>query len=379
MNRSLLLLLVVQAFLLSPAFFVPHIENDEVIYKALAAQTTFVLQGYTLRGTSIFASLPAIYDTPLFFHPPVYILLGKALAALVGENGFVVVSVAAALGTTLATFLLGKLMYGERAGLVAAALWVLNPLQLFVAQRIWLDALLVFFCCWSVYLYAAGIHRGLRYTFLAGVMLALGVLTKYTAILTVVPIVVLAVVYHRDLVTAKLARLVICAMPAVLVLGWVYFFYTRTGALVVVPAPTAAMLEQFPCSKMVFARPWYFFGVQTLLVCPVYLLAFLAVGKKIARATVVLAAWSGSYVAALTVYGVLGGGFALRYILPAYPALSLLAGSYVSTHLKSTYLLTVVGCFIAIGCGTALINYGHVGAVDISNLFEGCYSGCSCR
>lgn len=383
MNRQNFILapiLLVHLLLMSSAFFVPHMENDEVIYKTLMVKTSFSLKGYTLRGSSILANLPSIYDTPLFFHPPIFTLLGKVVTLVAGETGLVAISVVASLGTTLVIYLIGRLLYEYKVGLVASALWVLNPLQLFVSQRIWLGALMVFFICLTIYFYLKGVKKGFLYPFLAGLWLLLGVLTKYPAVLTAVPVFFATCCYSTLESRFKVAKLLAFSMPLLLLSLWFYYFYTHTGgALFLLSKPTAGMVQAFPCVRMVLQRPFYFFITQSFLTYPIYIFAFFAVKKYCLKKDLVMISWVLVYFIFMTAFGLTGGGFTLRYALPAYPALSLLSGKFVMDHIKNFYLLALFGCFVMVGFTTSLINYGNVGAVDVSNLFEGCYSGCSCR
>ncbi len=370
--------MLVSLLLMVPAFFAPHIENDEIIYKTLMAKTSFLLDGYTLRGSSILASLPAIYDTSLFFHPPMFFLVGKVLFLVAGESGLVGISTAASLGTTLLIYLIGRSLYGFKVGLVASILWALNPLQLFVAQRIWLDSLMTFFVILAVFLCITESKKRLLTTFLAGVVLLFGIMTKYPASLAIVPVVIAIVIQEFSKMRFLVTRLMIFILPLLALVPWFFYFHAHTGALFLFSKPTADMIQAFPCVRMVLQRPFYFFIVQSLLSYPIYVFAFLAVRKNSLKPDLVISSWVLVYFVFMTVFGLGGGGLTLRYILPAYPALSLLSAKYLIANAKNSLLLALVGCFMAVGLITAFINYGHAGAVDISNLFEGCYSGCSC-
>jgi len=371
-------ILVFNLLLTSPSLVRQHIENDEVIYKTLISKTNFMLEGYTLRDSSIFTQLPDIYDTPIFFHPPLFLLLGKAVSLILGEDGPVIISVVSSLSTAFLIFLLGRLLYDYRIGLVAMTLWTTNPLQLFVAQRIWLDSLMVFFVCLAVYLSLVGTGKRSGFFLLAGLVLFLGVMTKYPAMLAIVPVFFVILLGEFGHIKKRVNRLVIFFLPLLLLVPWFYYFHLHAGDVLLTSKPTLEMLRQFPCTAFSVNRPGYFLVVQTILTYPIYLFALFAINKRTLKSSLILIAWAVAYFVFMTFYGFLGGGFTLRYILPAYPALSILAGKFIVDRLSNNYIMVLTGCFMVVGLVTIVVNNGNIGAVDIANLLEGCASGCTC-
>ncbi|HEY0580642.1 MAG TPA: glycosyltransferase family 39 protein, partial [Chloroflexota bacterium] len=66
-------------------------------------------------------------------HPPgspLYILLGRAALSVVGDDNaaLILVSVVASVGAVLLEYVLARLLFGQRAGLVAAALLLSQPI-----------------------------------------------------------------------------------------------------------------------------------------------------------------------------------------------------------------------------------------------------------
>jgi hypothetical protein len=88
------------------------------------------------------------------------------------------------LGTVLATFGLGSLLYGRRAGLIAALVIALMPYDVIVSRQVLLDGPMTFFATLTLYLVARfGSTRSLAWLYAAGAALALSILSKETAVL----------------------------------------------------------------------------------------------------------------------------------------------------------------------------------------------------
>jgi hypothetical protein len=75
---------------------------------------------------------------------------------------------------------------------------------------------------------------------------------------------------------------------------------------------------------MTFVRPWPYYLTCLAALSPVYVFALVPASRTKAQDGP-LWIWFLSYWAAMTVYGLMGGGYVTRYMAPAYPALALLA------------------------------------------------------
>jgi hypothetical protein len=87
-------------------------------------------------------------------------------------------------GTIVLTFLTGRLLYGRRAGVIAAVLLALMPYEVVVSRQVLLDGPMAFFATLTLYLLVRAIlSRRLVYLYAAGGTMGLTVLTKETGIL----------------------------------------------------------------------------------------------------------------------------------------------------------------------------------------------------
>ena len=101
-------------------------------------------------------------------------LMGRSLAAAFG------------IGTVILVYLTGRLLYGRRAGLVAALVIALMPYDVLVSRQVLLDGPATFFATASLYLvarYATSLQRPWLYA--AGGAMGLTILAKETSILAI--------------------------------------------------------------------------------------------------------------------------------------------------------------------------------------------------
>jgi hypothetical protein len=90
------------------------------------------------------------------------------------------------IGTVILVFMTGRLLYGHRAGLLAALLVALMPYDVLVSRQVLLDGPATFFAVASLYFvarYATSLHRPWLYA--AGAAMGLTILAKETSILAI--------------------------------------------------------------------------------------------------------------------------------------------------------------------------------------------------
>jgi Dolichyl-phosphate-mannose-protein mannosyltransferase len=148
--------------------------SDEAVYAG---------QGYSLAGdpqrTPFF---PVFRAHPLLFQTILSIgyrlgggdLMGRSLSAAFG------------LGTIVLVFMIGRLLYGRRAGVLAALLIALMPYDILVSRQVLLDGPATFFATASLYFvarYATTLQRAWLYA--GGAAMGMTILAKETCILAV--------------------------------------------------------------------------------------------------------------------------------------------------------------------------------------------------
>src|SRR3989338_2459976 len=107
-NNSHVILFAILLFSLAlrlPALFIPHTENDEIIYETLADKVSKNPLDYSLQGTTILEKLPkAIYDRPLYERPPLFVYLLAILRNGLGVRWGILLPIFAGTLTILALF-----------------------------------------------------------------------------------------------------------------------------------------------------------------------------------------------------------------------------------------------------------------------------------
>lgn len=116
--------------------------SDETVYAGQAA---------SIAGNSPLQKFFPIYRAhPLLFQT----VLSVVYRFTVSDFAARLMSVAFGVGTVYLVFLVGRLLYGRRAGLVAAALLAVMPYHVVVTRQVLLDGPLVFFSTLTLYLLA---------------------------------------------------------------------------------------------------------------------------------------------------------------------------------------------------------------------------------
>jgi hypothetical protein len=320
-----------------------HIEGDEMVFKTLIEQVDKNFFNYSLQRTPILPELnQQNYDLPIFFHPPAFVYTALLLSFL----PLPLVPVLMNLATIALVFFIGRRLYGDEGALWAAFLAAVCPVTWFLSQKIWLDNMLILTTTASVAaaIWAADRDREWAYV-VAGGVFGLAILTKVTAVLMILPLTVL--IRQRDKGGMTFGKAAAFLLPVCLLAGW-WELTLKTFNNQWLPSafPNPEMIAKFPFVAEIVARPWYFYLVNVVAISPVYVLALDALRQKQLR-DLAPALWFLAFWAAMTGFGLRGGGYQTRYVAPAYPALALLAAEPIP-RLKTAGLLVVV----------ALIGYG---------------------
>lgn len=347
--------------------FVPHNEIDEVIYLTLAEKVTHNFSDYTLQGTELLAKLPkATYDHPLFLRPPLFVYL---LAIFGIFSAQVLLPVVAGLAVLWITFSIArKLATQSDQAILGCLLLAVCPILLFSSARILIDALLAMFVALSVLVTMTAVEKSKASLFvLAGVILGLAVLTKETGVL-VSPVLVYLVVrggFTRD----KLVFLA-CLGSAMLLISapWFLYHHALTGTFfrgTEIPDENL----QLPFIKMMVERGWYYYFVHTAVVAPVYLFGYFEILERLRqRGDLTEIIWAFSFIIPLMIYGFMGNGYQMRYILPAIPALALLAAS--ALRRQQYWWQLTAALLLAYQLLTGILNIAVFRLADIFSPFQ---------
>lgn len=282
--------------------------SDESVYTGSAAS---LAGDTTLRGM-----FPVFRAHPLLFQ----VLLSLVLR--VHESDAAARSFAAAIGVAAVamTYLLGRRLYGRRAGLLAGLLLAVMPYHVVVSRQVLLDGLMTL--CATAALYCVVMYmdsRVPRWLLGAGGMMGASILTKETSV------VLLGALYVFFVLTRAAAarwRHVLLALAV-------------TGAEVIawplaLRASGQARTGQSYLLWQLFRRPnhpiWFYVSVLPSWIGPAVLIAALAGLVWLRRAASwrepLLLAWVAVPVLFFTLWPVKG----FEYLLPVTPPLAVLAG-----------------------------------------------------
>jgi hypothetical protein len=161
------------------------------------------------------------------FHPPLYPYFIAVLSVLFG--GLTAVKVAQCLlGATLvlAVGRIGVFAFGERAGLVAAAITAFYPELVWFAAHFWAETVFTVLLWWAFErLFEADARASTRWTVMAGVLWGLAILTRET-VLYFVPVAAVWLAWRRPGGRRRAAVLVVTTLLVVLpwtVRNWMIF------------------------------------------------------------------------------------------------------------------------------------------------------------
>lgn len=371
-NTALILIgvLLLSLSIRLPALFTQHIENDEVILQVLAEKVSENPKDYSLQGTAVLDQLPKIvYDKPLFHHPPLFTYGLMLFRKLLGIKFQILFPVLANVLTVLIIFAIGRELYDESVGLIAAFIFSICPIVLHASTKIWIDAVLTLFCTLSIYLSILAVKREKAFWYiLAGISFGLAVLSKISALAIIAPI---AYLFIKNFNSKRLINVSYFLISSALVAGpWLIIFYKTFGTFF--PwwiKPSEEPLRMFPFIKMAMARPWFFYFSNITIVAPIYLFAWITMIKSIKRTSEWLEPiWVLSYVVGFTFVGIMGlEGYVTRYILPAIPALAILSARIVV--IKNKVLWVISGIFLAYSLTNAILNTYLFQVADVFSLF----------
>lgn len=197
MKRKIAYLLLVIFFLAATLRFAGLARHDSYTDEAILAFRAIGLIDYdgSLVQTTPWQWLPAVpwwghlsfHDHPVFFF-----LLQHASICLLGENLFAVrlPSVLAGIASVALLFFIGKKLFDERTGLIAASLLAVSSYHLWVSRLGIQDGAVIALMLLALWL-AMKAKDDARYWVAVGATIGLGIITKYT-IAIVIPMIALS-------------------------------------------------------------------------------------------------------------------------------------------------------------------------------------------
>lgn len=337
-------------------------EPDEIVYWQLA-QRLWQDGEYSLRGTSIAAALPpAMYDHPLFHHPPLFpALLGpwaaNSAAPYPPDATLWITWLAHALfaAAVVATGLRLAANAGAAASrgtaLLAACAVATDPFGWFASRFLWIDA--VAMACAAGAAWCALGRRGPRWFAAAGALCGLAALSKLTGGVVLVAL-ALERLLRRDAAAGRGRELVALVLPAGLAIGtWLLVFRWHTGA--VLPtwiAPGAEVLARDAHMARGFERTPFAYLWIVPLVQPLALWVVAATWRarrsvEVRVRTLGLALWFVGGGAAIAATSWLGTTPVLtRQLAPVVPALYVAAVFLLARRPERAWRVAFAACVL---------------------------------
>lgn len=286
-HSALICFIILLAFtivLKLPSLKTPHVECDELIYITLAKKL-YHTGSYNLQGTPILQKIaPEMYDKPLFFQPPLFILMSIPLVMNFSDNAAVILSWLGHILVLLSLFLFLRKILGRNNPtlLMVLLLAATDPIMVFASNKIWLDSLTAGWASLSMFLFWKACSeevfgRKIRYAFFSSLVLGAAVLTKVTTVL-LGPFYALLLIRYALKAPTKKGILFGSAslLPALaLTLPWFLLTYIQYGKLIDTPVLPEGLIQTNPYIQMVISRPPYFYLKEIVLITPIILFPFI--------------------------------------------------------------------------------------------------------
>lgn len=347
-NKLILIgILLLSIGLRSAAFLTPHNGFDEIVYLKLAEKAYHNPLDYTLRGTDILTDyrvyafgqyfpVPKYYNEPLFHIPPLFVYMVAISYHLFGIKVSSAVLIPFLFGSVscILVFLIGAKLYNKKVGILAGFLNAVSSAYWVASTKIWNDVVLAFFVILALYLFYLGVEEeNSRFIFFAGVFEGAALLIKQSAIL-VFPALFLYLIMTEKTIKAifskKIALFVI--VSAVILLPWLIWVKSIYGVPWYIPKKSAELFLTNTWFLTVTNRPWYYLFISVPLTVPFYFFSYwgFATLKK-DKSFNLLFWWFFTFLVFFTIYP----SGELRFLLPAIPALDIVASAYLIDKLEN--------------------------------------------
>ena len=290
--------------MLSHALFAKH-KNYRVVYKHIGKEVAF------FKPKELFSSQ--------FYAAFVPFIFGVCLVAV--------------------TFWIGRTFYGDMAGFFAAFILAVNPIAILCSYKLWSGSMVAVYLSLSGLLFFTGIKKNALWLSAgAGIAGGMAVLTKQTA-----GFFIFGIIYYyfwcigRDIMNKKFGvksvfnpHFMIYGLSFVLVISWWFYVVWQEYADPLHRPSFSRDLDKTGWTKMLDARPpsYILYTVGAAVLSPLFVFAVQPIvnlfRKPIFREeTVFLVCW---FLGFFIYFALTRGGKEHRYMLPAYPAVAVLAG-----------------------------------------------------
>jgi 4-amino-4-deoxy-L-arabinose transferase-like glycosyltransferase len=290
------------------------LNSDEAVY---AGQGAAIANDPTLEPFfPAFRAHPLLFQTMLAIgaHLDILEIFGRVLSAVIG------------VATVYVTYMIGLLLYGRRAGLMAGLFMALMPYHVIVTRQILLDGPMVFFATLSLYLVARfAVTQRPAWLYAAGATMGLTAMSKETSLILLGAVYAFLALSPQLRVSAKNLIGSIAAMGGVLILFPISLQLagaTKTGGNYL--------------AWQLFRRPnhdWAFYPTEVPRAIGIGVVLAAAIGlwalrKRGSWRETLLLAWIAVPVVFFQLWPVKG----FQYLLPIAPAVALLAGRAIAHY-----------------------------------------------
>lgn len=133
-------------------------------------------------------------------HPPLVFLIQNVSMRIFGETpfGFRLPSAFLGIASVYLVFLLGRLLFSERAGIVTAAVLAVATNHVYISRIGLQESYVIFFILLALYFFLRGLQKP-KYLIVFGAAFGLGFLTKYITFVVVPIALSIALIFRRDI------------------------------------------------------------------------------------------------------------------------------------------------------------------------------------
>jgi 4-amino-4-deoxy-L-arabinose transferase-like glycosyltransferase len=301
----------------------------------------------------------------------------------------VIIPLASSLLLIVLTFVLGKYLFSDTVGLMAALMIAMNPIDIMTAQKVWADDSLGVFLVVGVLLYFASRRYDAGWmAFLGGVSCGYAVLLKQTGGFILPALIAYHVWLHRKylLTLGGFRQILYEKFLFIFLVGlfitsapWFFTVYQTYGNPIYTPYTLNLETATTDWVKTLLNRPppIILYGVGIPYLMPLFVFFYPAVvrlGLKredLSDERVFLVLWVISFLGMFMIFD----GREHRYMLPAYPAIAVLSASFIdwarvylnerftpylgNGSCAAMFVLTAIWS-VPIGMSAVLNNYGLI-------------------